>query len=39
MVGTGFKYGEHRSRKVVRVTPEVVEGRIDKQDERRMRER
>ena len=29
MVGTGFKYGEHRSSKVVRVTPEVVEGRVD----------
>ena len=29
MVGTGFKYGEHRSSKVVRVTPKVVEGIID----------
>ena len=29
MVGTGFKYGEHRSSKVVRVTPEVVEGIVD----------
>lgn len=28
MVGAGYKYGEHRSSKVVSVTPEVVEGRI-----------
>ena len=32
MVGTGYKYGEHRSSKVVRVMPEVVEGRVDIQD-------
>ena len=36
MVGTGYKYGEHRSSKVVRVMPEVVEGRVDIQDKGHM---
>ena len=31
-VGTVCKYGEQRSSKAVRVTPEVVEGIVDIQD-------
>ena len=29
MVGAGYKYGEHRSSKVVRAMPQVVDGRVD----------
>ena len=33
MFGAGYKYGEHRSSKVVSAMPEVVEGRVDIKDE------